>query len=162
MTAPQRLDSLLSVQHRRVDKALSELTACNEQQRRAELDRAACQERWEATEAQRLAEIDRQAKVIAASSSHIIPAAELAAAGRRLEWWRTRAEEQQQEIETAQAALLQARTAAMEARLRYRRAQARHEGLMKLIEQRQIAAARESLRLEESDTEGRRIRGVGT
>jgi hypothetical protein len=162
MKVPQRLDSLLVVQHRRGDKALSELTACNEQQRRAELDLAARQERWEATEAQKLAEIDRQAEVIADSSSHIIPAAALAAAGRRLEWWRTRSEEQKQEIETAQAALLQARTAAMQARLRYRRAQARHEGLAKLIEERQMALARESLRLEESDTEGRRIRGVGT
>jgi hypothetical protein len=162
MKAPQRLDSLLIVQHRRVDKALSELTACNEQQRQAELDRAARQERWEATEAQRLAEIDRQAEVIADSSSHIVPAAALAAAGRRLEWWRTRSEEQKQELETAQAALLEATTAAMQARLRYRRAQARHEGLTKLVEQRQVASAHESLRLEESDTEGVRIRGVGT
>ena len=162
MKAPHRLDSLLIVQQRRVDKALAELTACNEQQRRAELDRAARQERWEATEAQRLAEINRQAEVIADSSSHVIPAAELAAAGRRLQWWRTRAEEQKQELETAQVALLQATTAAMQARLRYRRAQARREGLAKLIEQRQMALARESLRLEESDTEGRRIRGVGT
>ena len=162
MKAPHRLDSLLIVQQRRVDKALAEFTACNEQQRRAELDRAARQERWEATEAQRLAEIDRQAAVIADTSSHITSASELAAAGRRLQWWRTRSEEQKQEIKTAQAALLQARTAAMQARLHYRRAQARHAGLTQLIEQRQVALARENLRLEESDTEGRSIRGVGT
>jgi hypothetical protein len=162
MKAPQRLDSLLIVQHRRVDKALNELTACNEQQHRAELDCSACQERWEATEAQRLAQINRQAEVIADTSSHTISAAELAAAGRRLQWWRTRSEEQKQAIETAQAALLQARTAAMQARLRYRRAQARHAGLTQLIEQRRMALAREQLRLEESDTEGGRIRGVGT
>jgi hypothetical protein len=162
MKAPHRLDSLLIVQHRRVDKALAEITACNEQLRRAESVRAVRQERWEATEAQRLAQIGRQTEVLADSSSHVISAAELAASSRRLQWWRSRAEEQKQELEIAQAALLQASTAAMQARLRYRRALARHEGLTKLIEQRQLALARESLRLEESDTEGGRIRGVGT
>jgi hypothetical protein len=162
MSAPRRLDSLLIVQLRRVDHALVELKARNEQLRQAELERAARHERLAATQRRRQLEVSRHAESIAGASSRTLSAAELAAAGRRLEWWRIRAQEQQQELESAQAALLHAQTDAAQARLRYQEANARHEGLAQLLEEERRALACETLRVEESDSDESRKHGVVT
>jgi hypothetical protein len=145
-----RLDALLAVQERRVDRAMSALRACNEQLRRAELERATRQERWQETELGRRCELSRHAELTRHSSS----AAKLAAAANRLQWWRARSEEQHKELEAAKAALLQAEAEAGRARMEYQKAHAKHAGLVKLVDEQQRAQARTRQRIEEQNGVG--------
>ena len=162
MSTAGRLESLLTVQGRRVDAALHALKELNDLVLRARAERCACLERWETTEVHRQQEKSRAESLSGGSSSRGISAAELASAAGRLDWWRERALEQKRELESADAALLQAQSDAAQAGLRFRRAHARHEGLIKLVEERRGALERLKVRVEESDMDGRRLVGEGT
>ena len=145
------LDALLVVQERRVDRAMSELEARNGQLRRAKVERATRQERWQETELGRRRELSRHAELTRRSLS----AAELAAAGKRLEWWRSRSEEQHKELEAAEATLVQAQTEAARARVEYQKAHAKQQGLVKLIDEHRRSQMRTRMRIEEQN-------GLGT
>ena len=138
------LEALLTVQERRVDRALTELKACNEALQRAQMERETRRERWQEAESGRRRELSRHVEITRKSLS----AAELAAAGKRLDWWRMRSEDQSKELAAAEAASLQAESAAGRARIEYRKAHAKHEGLVKLLDEQQRAQARTRLRLE--------------
>ena len=144
------LDALLVVQGRRVGRAMSELRTCNEQVRRAELERAMRRARWEETELGRRGELSRHAELTRRS----LLAAELEAAGKRLEWWRARSDEQHKELEAAEAALVRAEMEAGRARMEYQKAHAKQEGLVKLIDEQRRVEARNKMRVEEQNGVG--------
>ena len=160
MSATHRLNALLTIQRRRVDQALAELRARNEQLQKAELERAAEQDRWEATQTRRKREITRQAELVRNHAAQSLAAAELTLSGQRIEWWRLRAEEQKKALDAADAALTQAQADAAQARRRFQQADARHTGLLKLVNERQRTLLLERVRMEEYDSDdGRACEG---
>jgi hypothetical protein len=160
MNTARRLESLVTVQSRRVDAALRALKELNQRVQRALAERSACLERWQTTEDRRKQEMSRTETLGGGSQS--VSAAELVAAAGRVEWWRERARERKTELESADAALLQTESEAAQASLRYRRAHARHEGLTKLADEQRGALESLRMRVEESDMDGRRAVGDRT
>jgi hypothetical protein len=152
---PARVNLLLVVHQRRVDRALAVLQRCNEQLRSAEVERTNQCERLLDMQSQRQRELSRQGAVGAGTSRCALSATELTAARNRLEWWSARVDEQKKELAAAEAALLKADSDAAQARLRYQEVQARQSGLLRLVDERQRALARDRERLEECDSDGR-------
>jgi hypothetical protein len=152
---PARVNSLLVVHQRRVDRALAVLQHCNEQLHSAEVERTRQYERLLDIQSRRQCELSRQGEVGAGTSRCALSATGLAAARNRLEWWSARVEEQKKELAVAEAALLKADSDAAQARLRYQEVQARQSGLMRLVDERRRALARDRERLEECDSDGR-------
>src|ERR1700722_9435059 len=83
---PARVNSLLVVHQRRVDRALTVLQHCNEQLHNAEVERTNKYERLLGMQSQRQRELSRQGEVGAGTSRCALSATGLAAARNRLEW----------------------------------------------------------------------------
>jgi hypothetical protein len=149
------VDSLLVVHQRRVDRALEALQHCNEQLRSAEVERTNQYERLLDMQSRRQRELSRQGEVGAGTSRCALSATGLAAARNRLEWWSARVDEQKKKLAVAAAALLKADSDAAQARLRYQEVHARQAGLLRLVDERRRALARNRERLEECDSDGR-------
>jgi chromosome segregation ATPase len=144
------LEALLTVQERRIDRAMSELRSRNDALRRALAERATRRDRWQETEDGRRLELSRRVEM----TRHSLLAVQLAAAGKRLEWWRARSEEHRKELEAAEAALLQAEAEAARARMEYEKAHAKHTGLLKLLDEERRIEARTRERIEEHNGVG--------
>jgi hypothetical protein len=158
---PARVNLLLAVHERRVERASAVLQHCNEQLRRAESERAEQYERLLDTQARRQRELSQQGDAISGGSGRVVSATELVAARNRLAWWSARLQEQNEALAAAEATLLKSEADAAQARLRYQEVQARRSGLVRLVDERQRALARDRERIEECDSDGRWTVSVG-
>ena len=156
MKIPARVNLLLIVHQRRVDRAQAVLRHCNEQLQRTESERADQYGRLRDTQAQRQRELNRQGEVIGRRSRQALSAADLVAARNRLDWWSARVEEQKQKLAAADATLLQSESDAAQARLRYQAVEARQRGLVRLVDERGRALARDRARIEDSNADDQR------
>ncbi len=155
MKIPARVNLLLVVHQRRVDRALAALQHCNEQLHSAAVERTNQYERLVDMQSQRQRELSRQGEVGGGASRCALSATGLAAARNRLEWWSARVDEQKKELAAAATILLKADSDAAQARLQYQEVQARQRGLIRLVDERRRALARDRERLQECDSDGK-------
>jgi hypothetical protein len=145
---PARVNLLLAVHQRRINRALAVLQHCNEQLRHAESGRANQCERLRDTQAQRQRELNRQGEVIG-RAHQAFSAGDLVTARNTLEWWSARVDEREKELAAAEATLLKSESDAAQARLRYQGVEARQRGLVRLVDERRRALARDRARIED-------------
>jgi chromosome segregation ATPase len=150
---PARVNLLLLVHQRRVDRAQAVLQHCNEQLRRAESERVDQHERLRDAQAQRQGELNRQGEVMGRHSGQVLCAADLVAARNRLEWWSARVDEQKERLAAAEASLLKSESDAAQARLRYQGVEARQRGLVRLVDERRRTVARDRTRIEDCNAD---------
>lgn len=153
---PARVNLLLVVHQRRLNRALATLQHSNEQLRRAEFERANQYERLRDTQAQRQRELHRQGEAMCRCAQQTFSAAGLVAARSRLEWWSARVEEREKELAAAEVALRNSQSEATQSRLRYHGVEARQRGLVRLVEERQRALRRDRARIEDCDADEKR------
>ena len=153
MSAGARLKSLLAVQKRRVDRAMAVVHERNGMLRQRELERQAALERWEAAVAAYRLERQRLTESIASPGGHHgrsgILAARLTGGALRCDAHREWVAGAEKVLADADGLLAAASSAAMEARVTYRRTLARQDALLALQASWDKAQGQRMLRLEE-------------
>jgi hypothetical protein len=149
MSAQRRFSTLLMVQRRRVDQALTRLQDLNVVQRQRELEREEAFENWEDSCAAYRLEQSRLAEEIATNIGSGTRVSRFTGASARCEAGRVRLAQMVRALELAEANLASAGVAATEARALYRRSAARQDGLLKLAGSWSAAERKREARLEE-------------